>query len=336
MLTWLRGTFDVLRPFVAADFLAFFAVYSVFLRLAQRFSPRNAAKIAYYGRWTFMVLNVAFVAWSPLKTLLWNPNPFDSKRGAYSLLNVSPSAPQKLISRSYKLISSNTHPDKATGDHDTHVLVSTANSLLKDERLRFMYDRVGSMAVKKTYPNTTEFLLTQLVSLALVYATKLAAMFPPLLFTRPAKELWMVNFAATVLAGTFQAMLLTRSQGHFLEIPTFQWTRIVDLLLVSFLIACRWLLVAPVDPVLLQAHQTAQLATDYDMLLSGAVLQTSQPFKQDVKIDAKAKAALKSKILQTHRLTNPETMQLYVDTFRDLQTQPQNLDSRPGTEPEKL
>lgn len=283
-----------------------------------------------------MFLNVAFVAWTPLKQVLWNPNPFDSKRGAYSLLKVVPSASQKLISKSYRIISSNTHPDKATGDHETHVLISTANSVLKDEKLRFMYDRVGSGALRASDSTITEFLTAQIISFSLGYLTKLGAMFPTLLFTRPAKEIFMLNFAATVLAGAAQTMLLTRSQGHVFEIPIFQWLRLVDLALGSFLTVCRWFLVAPADPVTVQAHRTAQLANDYALLLSGTVLQTSRPFKQDAKTDAKAKAALKSKILETYRLGDPQTMQLYVNAFQELQTQPQDLNSRTGSEPEKL
>jgi curved DNA-binding protein CbpA len=89
------------------------------------------------------------------------------KDSLYDLLEVSPKARQAVIKAAYRCLVQQYHPDKKTGEEDTHdhmTLINHAYSVLSDPLLRDQYDlktqqqgpadRRGKRAEKPQTPRT--------------------------------------------------------------------------------------------------------------------------------------------------------------------------------------
>ena len=65
------------------------------------------------------------------------------KQDYYTLLGVSPNAAPEEISKAYKRLANQYHPDKATGDAKKFKAVAEAFRVLNDPEQRKIYDRGG-------------------------------------------------------------------------------------------------------------------------------------------------------------------------------------------------
>lgn len=316
MLTWLLSGLGTLKSFVPLDFLLLSVTYGLIVKIINGYGGKRAPVWAQYARWLFMVANVAYVAAPTIREMFSSNSEFDTFRGAYSLLEVSPSASAKQISRKYRSISASTHPDKSGGDHDLHILISTANGILKDDIKKFVHDRAGSHALRLSNSiDLATWVNNQLSRLLLSSLYQLFTMVPSILIMRPPKQLWLLNVAANILAASAEAVLLTGNAGYLLEVPIFQWVKMTRLALAVFFVVCRWTLSPPPDPIVVQSAKTELLAADYDVLLSSAALQASQPFKRDVDLDARAKEHIKAAVLNSYRLSDPAIARAYAEEF---------------------
>lgn len=79
----------------------------------------------------------------------------------YELLGIPRTATRKEIKNAYKKMANKTHPDKPTGNAETHKALTIAYNVLSDEDKRAKYDR-GEDPTQGSAPERWEILITSL------------------------------------------------------------------------------------------------------------------------------------------------------------------------------
>ncbi len=80
----------------------------------------------------------------------------------YELLGIPRTATRKEIKNAYKKMANKSHPDKATGNAETHKALTVAYNVLSDKDKRAKYDR-GENPSQGSAPKRWEFLITNLL-----------------------------------------------------------------------------------------------------------------------------------------------------------------------------
>ncbi len=80
----------------------------------------------------------------------------------YELLGIPRTATRKEIKKAYKKMANKSHPDKKTGNAETHKALTVAYNVLSDETKRAKYDK-GEDPTQGSAPKRWEFLITTLL-----------------------------------------------------------------------------------------------------------------------------------------------------------------------------
>lgn len=80
----------------------------------------------------------------------------------YELLGIPRTATRKEIKKAYKKMANKSHPDKKTGNAETHKALTVAYNVLSDDEKRAKYDR-GENPTQGSAPERWEFLITTLL-----------------------------------------------------------------------------------------------------------------------------------------------------------------------------